>query len=101
MSRKDDLKPHGRSNNGMISQSHDIVRRLAVETLNLPQNRVASATTLREAGIDSLSAIDLIFAVEGHFGITIAAAELEHICSLADLAASVDRLTTHEARRYG
>lgn len=85
----------------MNAQSLDTVRRLAVDTLNLPDSVVATATTLEEAGIDSLSAIDLIFATEAHFGITIAANDLANMRSLADLAACVDRLTAYEARRYG
>ncbi|MEJ1966617.1 MAG: acyl carrier protein [Gammaproteobacteria bacterium] len=85
----------------MNAQSLDIVRRLAVDTLNLPDSVVATATTLQEAGIDSLSAIDLIFAIEAYFGITIAANDLANMRSLSDLAACVDRLTAHEARRYG
>jgi acyl carrier protein len=81
----------------MTPQSLDIVRRLAVETLNVPDGTLLHATTLQEAGIDSLAAMDLIFAVEGHFGILIASNDLTHMHSLSDLAASVDRLTAHEA----
>ena len=85
----------------MSFQTLHIVRRLAVEALNLPECVVATATTLQEAGIDSLSAIDLIFAIEAHFGVAIAEGDLASMHSLADLAACVDRLTAHEARRYG
>jgi acyl carrier protein len=84
----------------MTPQTLDTVRRLAVETLNVPESTLARTTTLREAGIDSLAAIDLVFAVEGHYGISIAGAEVEQMRSLTDLAASVDRLTAHEARRH-
>jgi len=85
----------------MTPQTLQTVRQLAVETLNVPESTLARTTTLREAGIDSLAAIDLIFAVEGHYGISIAEAEVEQMRSLTDLAASVDRLTAHEARRHG
>jgi acyl carrier protein len=57
--------------------------------------------TFREAGIDSLSTLDLLCAVEAHFDITLPPEELEQLQSLSDLAASVDRLTAHEVRRYG
>lgn len=85
----------------MAPQSLDTVRRLAVETLNVPDGLLFTAKTLEDAGIDSLAAIDLVFAVEGHYGITIAADDLNRMRSISDLAASVDRLIAQEARRYG
>lgn len=85
----------------MSSYSLSTVQRLAAETLNLPLHAMAPTITFREAGIDSLSTIDLLFAVEGHFDITLPPEELHHLHSLSDLAASVDRLTAQEARRYG
>jgi acyl carrier protein len=77
------------------------VQRLAAETLNLPLDAMTPGVTFREAGIDSLSTIDIVFAVEGHFDITLPPDELQQLRSLSDLAASVDRLTAREARRYG
>ena len=85
----------------MTYQSLPTVQRLAAETLNLPLDAMVPTITLREAGIDSLSTIDLLFAVEGHFDITLPPEELRQLRSLADLAASVDRLTDREVRRYG
>jgi acyl carrier protein len=85
----------------MNSQSLSTVQRLAAETLNLPLHAMVPTATFREAGIDSLSTVDRLFAVEGHFDITLPPEELEELRSLSDLAASVDRLTTREARRYG
>ena len=85
----------------MNPQSLSTVQRLAAETLNLPLAAMIPTVSFREAGIDSLSTIDLVFAVEGHFDITLPPEELQHLRSLADLAASVDRLTAREARRYG
>jgi acyl carrier protein len=85
----------------MNSQSLNMVQRLAAEALNLPLHAMVPTATFREAGIDSLSTVDLLFAVEGHFDITLPPEELQQVRSLSDLAASVDRLTAHEARRYG
>ena len=85
----------------MNPQSLSTVQRLAAETLNLPLNAMTPTISFREAGIDSLSTIDLVWAVEGHFDITLPPEELQQLRSLADLAASVDRLTAREARRYG
>jgi acyl carrier protein len=84
----------------MTPQSLDTVRRLAAETLHVPDRRLAETQTLHDAGVDSLATLDLVFAVEGHFGITLAADDVAQMQSLNDLAACVDRLTTHEARRH-
>jgi acyl carrier protein len=85
----------------MDSQSLSIVQRLAAETLNRPLTAMTPTLTFREAAIDSLSTLDVVFAVEGHFDITLPPDELQQLRSLADLASSVDRLTSREARRYG
>ncbi len=85
----------------MNPQSLSTVQRLAAETLHLSLDEMMPTVTFREAGIDSLSTIDLVFAVEGHFDITLPPDELQQLHSLSDLAASVDRLTAREARRYG
>ena len=85
----------------MDPHSLSTVQRLAAETLNLPLDAMTPTVTFREAGIDSLSTIDLLFAVEGHFDITVPPDELQDMRSLIDLAATVDRLTAREARRYG
>ena len=85
----------------MTPQSLSTVQRLAAEPLTPPLEAMVPTATFREAGIDSLSTIDLLFAVEGHFDITLPPDELQQLHSLSDLAASVDRLTAREARRYG
>lgn len=84
----------------MTPQTLATVRRLAVETLRVPEEALGPTTTLADAGVDSLGALELVFAVEGHYGISIDAAEVERIRSLGDLAASIDRLTDHEVSRY-
>jgi acyl carrier protein len=78
----------------------DTIHRLAVDTLNVAEEALLRATTLNEAGIDSLAAIDLVFAIEAHFGITIAADDLARVRSLRDLAVVADRMVTREARRH-
>ena len=85
----------------MTPQSLSTVQRLAAETLNRPLHTMTPHATFRESGIDSLSTLDLLCAVEGHFDITVPPQDLQHLRSLADLADSVDRLISREARRYG
>lgn len=65
--------------------------------LSIPSERLLRATTLSEAGIDSLAAIDLIFAIESRFGVSITSEDLNQVRSLRDLATVVDRLISRKA----
>jgi acyl carrier protein len=84
----------------MLPQTLATVRRIAVETLAIPESALRDDTTLADAGVDSLNALELVFAVEGHYGISIDVAEVDRIQTIGDLAASVDRLTEHAVSRY-
>jgi acyl carrier protein len=84
----------------MMPQTLATVRRLAIETLAIPESALSDDTTLADAGVDSLSALELVFAVEGHYGISIDPADADRIQSLGDLAASVDRLTEQATSHY-
>ncbi len=73
-------------------QTLDLIKDLAVQRCGASVDRLDTARTLKDAGLDSLAAIDLVFAVEREFGITIDATELERASSLEDIAGIVDRL---------
>jgi acyl carrier protein len=70
----------------------DTVKQLAAERLDVPTARLEAAGTLREAGIDSLAAIDLIVAIEERLGISFPERDLESMRSFDDLASVVERL---------
>lgn len=78
----------------------DTIRRLAVNTLGVAEEPLMRAGSLREAGIDSLAAIDLIYAIENRFGIYIPAEDLAQVRSLRDLAVIADRLITRQAHAH-
>jgi acyl carrier protein len=78
----------------------DTIHRIAVERLRLAPERLLRATTLGEAGIDSLSAIDLILAIETRFSIAIDAEDMDRVRSLRDLAVLVDRIITRKAHTH-
>lgn len=69
-----------------------IVKSLAAERLNVPVAQLDSANTLREAGIDSLAAIDLVVVIEDRLGIHFGDGDLESMRSFEDVAATVERL---------
>lgn len=77
----------------------EIVKNLAAERLNVPVSQLDAATTLREAGIDSLAAIDLVVTIEDRLAIRFGEVDLEAMRSFEDVAATVERLlaTKHAA----
>lgn len=78
----------------------ETVRRLAVDTLEVPELALLRAATLKEAGIDSLALLDLVFAIEAHYGISFGADDLADVRSLKDFAAVAEILIAREAARF-
>ena len=70
----------------------EVVKQLAAERLNVPVAQLDAATTLREAGIDSLAAIDLVVTIEDRLAIRFGEGDLEAMRSFDDVAATVERL---------
>ena len=83
-----------------METTFDTIRRLAVDTLDVPEIALLRARTLREAGVDSLATLDLLSAIEAYYGIHIAAEELADVRSLRDFAALVERLLSRQARHF-
>jgi acyl carrier protein len=83
-----------------METTFDTIRRLAVDTLDVPEVALLRARTLREAGVDSLATLDLLSAIEAHYGIHLAAEELADLRSLRDFAALVERLISREVCHY-
>ena len=82
-----------------MDTTFETIRRLARDTLDVPEPMLLRAATLREAGVDSLGAIDLVFAIEAHYGITISPEQLACVRSLKDFAAVAERLIAREVCR--
>ncbi len=74
----------------------ETVRQVAAEHLEIAAARLEGANTLREAGIDSLAAIDLIVAIERRLDISFRERDLESLRSFDDLAAAVERLLAEQ-----
>ncbi len=71
--------------------TNTVIESLALEMLGVAPERLRAATTLEEAGIDSLGAIDLVFAIESHLGVLIDADALGAVQSLRDLVDAIER----------
>jgi acyl carrier protein len=78
----------------------ETIHRLAAELLKLPAQLLAQTTTLEEAGLDSLTSVDLVLAIEAQFSVSIPAADLDPVRSLHDLAVIVDRLMSRQTQRH-
>ena len=64
----------------------DEVVQLIHETFGVEPGVLAPATTLTEFGLDSLTLVELIFAIEEHFGIQIPDhADIKNLKALTDL----------------
>jgi acyl carrier protein len=83
-----------------METTFDTIRRLAVDTLDVPEVALLRARTLREAGVDSLATLDLLCAIEAHYGIQISAEDLADLHSLRDFAALVERLIARQTWHY-
>jgi acyl carrier protein len=68
-----------------------VIESLALEMLGVTPERLRAAKSLGEAGIDSLGAIDLVFAIESHLGVLIDADALGTVHSLQDLVDAIER----------
>ena len=95
-----------------MDTTFDIIRRLAVDTLEVPEVALLRARTLREAGVDSLATLDLLSAIEAHFGIHITAEDLAELnAALAVVVSGYDvvaaqtilgrRAYEHDEIRFG
>jgi acyl carrier protein len=96
---------HGRrlcrsAQNDDMDTTFETIRRLALDTLDVPEVQLLRARTLNEAGIDSLATLDLVFAIEAHYGISLRAEDLTEVHSLKDFAVIAERLISREACQY-
>ena len=73
----------------------DEVVQLIHEKFGVESGNLGPATTLTEFGLDSLTLVELIFAIEEHFGVEIA--DDANIESLKDLATLIDALRSAKA----
>jgi acyl carrier protein len=84
----------------MSADTFAALRRIAADLFGVRPDVFLFARTLLDAGIDSLSAADLIVRIESHFGISVTVEDLFNVHSLRDLSAVVDRLITRRTHCY-
>lgn len=76
----------------MDIQMQDRVRQIIADELQRPPSDVRSGTSLRkELGMDSVAAINIVFALEDTFGVHVPESELEDVDDMDQII----RLVTH------
>jgi acyl carrier protein len=70
----------------------DRVLHCVIETQHLPPERVTIDSTFQELGIDSLAGINILFAVESEFNITVPDEEAQRVRTVRDLVEGVGKL---------
>ena len=68
-------------------------------TLRIQAEKVASAQSLSDLGMQSLERLNLLFAIEDEFNVVIEDDEAQSIQDLRGLAAAVERLLAEQAAR--
>ena len=68
------------------------VMRVIAQTQRIPPESVAGDSTFEQLQIDSLDAINILFALENEFDVNIPDEEARTVRSVADLAGLIERL---------
>jgi acyl carrier protein len=75
-----------------LSEIQDLIhKKYGVDTATLDAN-----ASLREAGIDSLTLVEMLFAIEDHYGISVPE-KYNTVDTLTELAAAVDEIRAEKA----
>lgn len=75
----------------------DRIRAVAIEKFEVDAASIRNDVTFETLGIDSLSMVEMLFAVEDEFSIRIPAMAAEKLTCLDDLAVLVDQLVAQSA----
>lgn len=67
------------------------IQKLIHEKYDLDPAKLDASASLREAGVDSLTLVEMLFAIEDHFGISVPE-KYSDVDTLSGLAAAVDEI---------
>jgi acyl carrier protein len=74
----------------MDAQGQERVRQIIADELQRPYSDVRSGASLRkELGMDSVAAINIVFAIEDTFGVHVPETELEHVDDMDQIIALI------------
>jgi acyl carrier protein len=75
--------------------SEDVLRRVVrviAETQRIPEESISPDSTFQELQIDSLDGINIVFAIENEFNISVPDEAAKSLRSVRDVAAGVEKL---------
>jgi acyl carrier protein len=75
--------------------SEDVLRRVVrviAETQRIPEESISPESTFQELQIDSLDGINIVFAIENEFNISVPDEAAKSLRSVRDVAAGVEKL---------
>ena len=70
----------------------DRVIRVITRTQKLPDGRVTASSTFKELGIDSLDGLNILFALEEEFGLSVPDDAAMEFKSVPEVVAGIERL---------
>ena len=76
----------------MADQIFERVQAVLVKHQQISPENVTVNSTFDELGIDSLDRINLLFAVEEEFGISIATEDVKNVHSVREICQSIERI---------
>jgi len=76
----------------MSSDTFIRVRRIIASYLGTPEEAVAEESRLQDLGVDSLSALELIFLMEEEFGVSVPDHRVADFTTVRDVCAGIEAL---------
>jgi len=70
----------------MAQELTDKIIRIVAETQRIPPEQVTLDATFRELGLDSLDAMNIVFAIESEFNINVPDEEVKNITTVRSIA---------------
>jgi acyl carrier protein len=76
----------------MSDELIDRVRKVIAASKRIPEDRVTIDSAFEELGIDSMDAVEILFALENEFDISIPDEEVKTVRNVRQMAEGVERL---------
>ncbi|MGA2133735.1 MAG: phosphopantetheine-binding protein [Bryobacteraceae bacterium] len=73
------------------------VRKVIATSKRIPEDRVTIDSAFEELGIDSMDAVEILFALENEFDINIPDEEVKHVRNVRQMVEGVEKLVAAKA----